>query len=120
MLDINKVTDGDIDGEGYFDRFMKSINNHIQEAVNNNTITQEIAGNVYTGVIPSILSEGIRFEKEKALLDLDVQIKEQELKNIKTQENVMKIEAAIKLLTVPGSTKSQVPQTIIDYVKEHI
>lgn len=109
MIDINLITDGKIDGDGYFDVFMRSVNNHIKEAVDSNTITQEIAGAVYTGIIPSILGEGIKFEKEKEMLALSIKKSEYEIR-------ALKIEIALKLESVPTLTRDSVLNTITSIV----
>jgi hypothetical protein len=61
MLDFNKVTDGSITGNGYFDKLMVSLRNHIQDAVTENEITQAEAGAIYTGVIPSMIEQAVNF-----------------------------------------------------------
>ena len=120
MIEIDKITTGEIDGTGSFDKFMQTVNLHIEEAVNNNTITQEIAGQTYVGIIPGLFDRAINFEKENLLIDLDIQIRAQELKNLQIQESALKIEAALSLEKVPANVKERIPQTIIDYVEGNV
>lgn len=68
-LDFSKITDGTLDGTGYFDLAVKALRAHIGAAVEDNEITQAEAGAIYTGVLPGLFKDSLQFEVQ------DVQIK---------------------------------------------
>lgn len=68
-LDFTKITDGTLEGTGYFDLAVKALRAHMTEAVNNNEITQAELGAIYTGVLPGLFKDALQFEVQ------DVQIK---------------------------------------------
>lgn len=63
--DFTNITTGALSGTGYFDKLMSTLRLHIADAVANNEITQEQAGQVYTGVIPGMLDQAVKFETQK-------------------------------------------------------
>ena len=68
-LDFTKITDGTLEGVGYFDLAVKALRAHMQDAVDNNEITQSELGSIYTGVLPGLFKDSLAFEVQ------DVQIK---------------------------------------------
>lgn len=68
-LDFSRITDGTLNGNGYFDKAVATLRAHINDAVNNNEITQAEAGAIYTGVLPGLFKDSIMFEVT------DVQVK---------------------------------------------
>lgn len=68
-LDFSKITDGTLEGTGYFDLAVKALRAHIAAAIDANEITQEEAGKIYTGVLPGLFKDSLQFEVQ------DVQIK---------------------------------------------
>lgn len=68
-ISFDNVTVSEIDGSGYFDRLMTTLRLHINDAVINNEITQAEAGAVYTGVIPSLINEAVKFEMAEQLTE---------------------------------------------------
>jgi len=65
MITLEDITDLTLEGEGSFDKLMRAMRLHINDAVYNNEITQSEAGAIYTGVIPTIIQESVRFEMQK-------------------------------------------------------
>ena len=78
LINIANVTEADLNGDGSFDRLMKAVRLHINDAVAKNEITQSEAGQIYTNVIPSIIQFSIEFELKKQLTNM--QIQQEELK----------------------------------------
>jgi len=70
-LDFNNVTDGTLNGTGYFDKAVHTLRLHIQDALANNELTQEGAGIVYTGVLPGIFEQAVAFEVQDVKIKLD-------------------------------------------------
>ena len=68
-ISFDNVTVSKIDGSGYFDRLMTTLRLHVNDAVTNNEITQAEAGAVYTGVIPSLINEAVKFEMAEQLTE---------------------------------------------------
>jgi len=107
---LKDITELDLEGNGSFDKLMRAVRLHIADARSGGDITQEQAGAIYTGIIPTIIQESVRFEMQKDLLDeqlqqevlktaalnKDLQIKDAELSQITHQDDltVVNIEKA--------------------------
>ena len=101
-IQFTNITDGEITGDGYFDRLMGSARKHIEEAIDLNHITQGQAGEVYVSVIPAMISEAIKFELAETLTEQQV-LKVKEELNILTTEALIKTEdlLALKYKNIP-------------------
>jgi hypothetical protein len=80
-VQLSDVTEVSLEGNGSFDAFMRVLRLHINDAIAKNEITQQEAGAVYTGVIPSMIQEAVRFELGIDLANKDLEIKDAQLKN---------------------------------------
>jgi hypothetical protein len=69
MITLNDITELTLDGNGSFDKLMRAIRLHINDAIQNQEISQSEAGQIYVNVIPSIIQEAVRFEMEKDALN---------------------------------------------------
>jgi len=72
MIEFKNVTDGSKDGKGVFDVAMRSLNNHIKSAMDNQLIKQSDAGAIYTQLIPTIFQTTVQFELEKDIKQAQV------------------------------------------------
>jgi hypothetical protein len=102
IVQFTKVTDGTADGDGYFDKLMVSLGNHLDLAVNANRITQGEAGQVYSNVIPSMIQESTKFALQEDLTNAQLKAEEQDLKLdlIKADLESKKLEIAGKDLLI--------------------
>jgi hypothetical protein len=87
-------------GKGHFDVLMKALRAHISEAVDNNEITQEIAGQVYTGVIPSLVTEAVKFELGADMVNIQID-------NEKAKNSALMAETLAKLDKEMGYESAQ-------------
>lgn len=94
----NIVGNNTVENGGYVGDLMAIARAHIEDAVRSNEITQAEAGQVYTAMIPAAFSSGIQFEMQNEL-------NSSQLAN-------SKIDAALKLETVPANIKDRILETI--------
>ena len=69
MVTLNDVTELTLDGNGSFDKLMRAVRLHINDAIQKQEISQSEAGQIYVNVIPSIIQEAVRFEMQKDILN---------------------------------------------------
>jgi hypothetical protein len=67
VIDIDKVTDGSVSGDGSFDRLAKAMSNHIQQEYDAGRITGSDYANVYLGGIQSAMAQSVQFELNRTL-----------------------------------------------------
>ena len=75
-IKFENITTGELDGTGHFDKLMRTLRAHIKEAVENNEITQSEAGQVYVGVMPSLIEQAVQYELGEKLTETKIEIDE--------------------------------------------
>lgn len=96
-VQFSDITTGTLDGTGHFDLLMRTLRAHIEDMVDKTRLTQAEAGAIYTGVIPSMIQESVRFELSVDAANKDIEIKDYELANI-LPEQLTKLQEEVDLL----------------------
>ena len=83
MIDIefSSITDGNIDGSGYFDVLMRSVKAHILEEYNNNRVKDSDYASVYLGSIQVAMQQAQEFALRENLIEKDLLIKDTQIAN---------------------------------------
>jgi len=104
-VDFNNITDKTLNGNGWFEQFLKATRIQMKEALDANEVTQEIVGQVISQAVPAMMHEAVAFELQKDLADMEYKIKLEELNlKIKDQE-LMEADIALKQSQVQISEK---------------
>ena len=84
LIDVNDITDGNIDGTGSFDLFAKAMANHLKDEYDECRLTGADYANVYVGAIQNALSQSIQFELTRVQAGFAADLTEEQ---VQTQVN---------------------------------
>ena len=87
-IDFSSITDGDIDGSGYFDVLMRSVRAHILEEYNNNRVKDSDYASVYLGSIQVAMQQAQEFALREHLIEKDLLIKDTQIANELANEDM--------------------------------
>lgn len=65
VITLNDITNGDIEGDGSFDKLMKSVSTHLHQEYNDGRIVGSDYANVYTSSLQNVLLQAMQFELTK-------------------------------------------------------
>jgi len=69
---VSNITETSLEGNGSFDLFMTTLSLHIAKAIKSQQITQSQAGEIYVGVIPSMISEAVKLELGRDITNANI------------------------------------------------
>ena len=73
IIDWNTVVgDSTVDNGGYIGDLLKLARAHVDEAIRNNELTQEAAGQIYTAMIPAAFENGITFAMQDSMTEAQI------------------------------------------------
>jgi len=104
-ITLTDITEIDLNGNGSFDKLMRAVRLHINDAVNNNEITQGDAGEIYTNVIPSIVQQAVQFEMQKDALT--AQLEQEQIKTKMMQVQLDQEDRKLELLNIDSKLKQK-------------
>ena len=78
-VSFDNITEGTVDGTGWFDRFLRSTRAQLNESAEAQEITQEIYGKVLSAAIGPMMSEAVKYELSREGTDADNQLKAKDL-----------------------------------------
>ena len=107
LITIDSITDGNVEGEGSFDKLMKSAQAHIMLEMNAGRIIGTDYANVYLGTLQAAMAQSVQFELSKAQAGFSADLTQEQVQTqVEQTKGVIKstayTEAQTKVLLEQG------------------
>jgi hypothetical protein len=79
------ITTGELEGDGSFDVFMRSVNRHLLEEYSKNRIKGTDYSNVYLGAMQAVLAQAMQFQLQKQAADKQADLVDKQIDMIDVQ-----------------------------------
>lgn len=94
MININDLTDGQINGDGTFDKLMTSVTAHVERQYKNSRVTGADYANVYLGSLTAVLGQSSTFLLQSEQLNKQLQLLDAQIANVTANTELVDAQVA--------------------------